>query len=56
MNTPVCEGACEQHEGDCRKVRVTDLDGYDWGFFWYCDEAKRTDSSNGMIVEDVEDK
>lgn len=49
-----CEGACEPHGGEHRLVHVTDpRTGHDWGLFWYCDEAIRTDKYRGLRVEEV---
>lgn len=51
---PSCEGACEPHEGEHRRVHVTDRrTGHDWGLFWYCDEAIRIDKYRGLHVEEA---
>lgn len=47
-----CDGNCEDHRGMVRRVHVAAKDGYDWGFFYYCDEAVDTDTRNGMKVDD----
>ena len=51
-----CEGACDEHRGEVRKVTVTDPDvnrGGEWGTFWYCETAIEDDRRNGFIVEFV---
>lgn len=49
-----CQGACELHDGEHRLVHVTDKRmGKDWGLFWYCDEAIRTDKCRGLHVEEA---
>jgi hypothetical protein len=47
-----CDGHCEEHRGDIRRVHVTDpKDGHDWGLFFYCDEAVEADTRNNLKVE-----
>lgn len=51
-------------EGDCRdgaicplptkKVRVVAKNGYDWGNFWYCEEAVAEDVRRGFTVTPVD--
>ncbi|MFT5483332.1 MAG: hypothetical protein ACI9GW_001989 [Halieaceae bacterium] len=50
----LCEGLCEEHSGDTKCVRVYSQDnGYDWGYFAYCEEAIREDiGRNFKIIED----
>lgn len=46
-----CEGDCEKHTGKVKKVRVVSGEGYDWGTFYYCDEAIGRDRYHGFDVE-----
>jgi hypothetical protein len=49
-----CEGACFQHSGEVRAVRVSDpRTGRDWGYFAYCEEARDTDSRRGLKYTDA---
>ena len=48
-NAGICEGSCEKHRGAIQCVRVTDMkDGYDWGYFSYCEEARDIDRIRGF--------
>jgi hypothetical protein len=52
-----CWGACEEHRGQVKLVRVLDLpNSRDWGLFWYCDEAIETDRKDGLTVHIQEDE
>lgn len=46
----VCEGGCGEHKGEVMCVRVAAEDGYDWGYFAYCETARKTDRENGLRV------
>lgn len=48
-----CEGACGEHRGTVRMVRVNDPQYKGWGLWWYCDEAIREDRANGFEVIEV---
>ena len=51
-----CDGNCEEHYGDVRRVRVIHKDsGKDWGEFHYCGVARAEDRLRGLLVTDVED-
>lgn len=52
VNTLVmCEGDCEEHTGEVRRVRVKDTQAnLDWGFFNYCENARREDERRGFWV------
>lgn len=53
MNTAMCEGVCADGcTGDTRRVHVVAEDGYDWGYFMYCETAIKTDRGRGFIVID----
>jgi hypothetical protein len=46
-----CEGSCEEHFGVVRAVRVVDSkDGFDWGWFSYCEAAREADISRGFLL------
>lgn len=45
-----CEGSCEEHIGEIRQVRVIGKGGYDWGLFFYCEEAIEEDKRRGNTV------
>ena len=48
----ICEGSCEKHTGQVKRVHVYGANGYDWGEFNYCEEAIKEDTLNRkMIVE-----
>lgn len=49
-----CEGSCENHEGEVVKVKVKTLKGFDWGEFYYCQNAIKEDRNRGLIVTEVE--
>jgi hypothetical protein len=48
-----CEGECDEHYGDVKTVRVFHKDsGTDWGYFSYCEAARKEDTENrGMELE-----
>lgn len=46
---PLCEGGCDEHRGEVRRVHVWH-GSYDWGWFYYCDEARAEDKRRGMTV------
>jgi hypothetical protein len=48
-----CEGLCSIHQGEIRKVNVIDSDGFNWGYFNYCDKAIEIDRENGFTVIDI---
>ncbi len=48
--TPECDGACEEHIGDVRRVHVQINTGHDWGEFNYCEAAIDEDRARGLIV------
>ena len=49
-----CEGSCQLthggHRGQCLAVRVTAPDGYDWGWWSYCENAVAEDQDRKMLV------
>jgi hypothetical protein len=46
-----CEGACEEHAGPLRLVRVKDMrTGHDWGNFLYCEAAIQEDIARGLAI------
>jgi hypothetical protein len=48
---PRCDGACEQHDGEVRKVHVFSIrTGHDWGALNYCAAAIAKDESKGLTV------
>ncbi len=50
----MCEGSCDKHRGDVKAFRVSHISsGTDWGYFAYCEEARETDSRNGMRLDDA---
>jgi len=49
-----CEGACEEHVGEVKPVRVTH-GNTDWGWFSYCQEARNEDERRGMTVNVYEE-
>lgn len=50
MKNLVCDGSCEQHEGEVVVVHVSS-----WGKFHYCQEAIAEDKRRGLFVTIVED-
>ena len=47
----VCDGACQEHVGPTRLVRVSSLyGGNDWGYWAYCEAAMQADRANGLRV------
>lgn len=49
--TEECYGSCEEHIGKIQYVNVKDpKTGYDWGEFYYCEEAIKGDTEDGFIV------
>ena len=45
--TEECYGSCEEHVGKVQYVNVKDLKtGYDWGEFYYCEDAIKCDTDN----------
>lgn len=51
MTIEECSGNCEEHIGKIQYVNVKDPKiGYDWGEFYYCEEAIKCDTENGLIV------
>lgn len=51
----VCEGSCDTHRGPVVLVHVVDEDtGFDWGKFWYCEEAIQIDRDGGLHVNALE--
>jgi hypothetical protein len=49
--TNECFGSCEEHIGKVQYVSVKDpKTGYDWGEFYYCEDAIECDTKNGLIV------
>ena len=51
-----CEGSCEQHSGEVRRIDVWQ-GAFHWGWFDYCDQAIADNSEMGfsMYDEDGED-
>jgi hypothetical protein len=49
-----CEGSCDEHHGPVSVVRAIGRDGFDWGYFSYCEAAKETDRQRGFTLEQVE--
>jgi hypothetical protein len=46
-----CEGACDEHVGPLRLVRVKDMrTRYDWGNFLYCEAAIQEDIDRGFAI------
>lgn len=45
-----CEGSCEEHKGDVKRVHVW-YGSKDWGEFDYCDQAIEEDERRGMQIE-----
>ena len=46
-----CEGTCDPHVGAVERVRVMHIASmFDWGVFWYCQEAIAEDGRRGMRV------
>lgn len=44
-----CEGSCEHHSGDVVATRVHHVSSdMDWGWFSYCETARKTDAGRGM--------
>jgi len=51
-----CFGDCEKHIGKVQYVNVKEpKSGYDWGEFYYCGEAIKCDTNNGLIVTVLDD-
>jgi hypothetical protein len=48
-----CEGSCEKHIGEVRRVHVYGKNGYDWGEFDYCDTAINEDINRGMTIKNI---
>lgn len=48
-----CEGSCEEHTGEVKKVQVVSAKGYDWGTFHYCETAVAEDEKHGFAVTEV---
>ena len=49
--TEECYGSCEEHIGKIQYVNVKDpIFSHDWGEFYYCEEAIKCDTENGLIV------
>ena len=47
----VCDGACQEHVGPVRLVRVSSQHGgNDWGWWAYCANAIEADRANGLQV------
>jgi hypothetical protein len=57
MENTKCEGSCEEHKGDVKKVKVyeDDYSGRTW-FFDYCQEAIEEDKRRGFTVEILPDE
>lgn len=53
----ICEGGCDEHGEDVRRVHVYHGD-HDWGEFDYCPAAIDRDTINGMdvVVDGGEDR
>ena len=48
---PQCDGDCSEHKGAVEFVHVRDpKNGHDWGTFYYCNEAIKTDRKAGLRV------
>lgn len=49
-----CEGECDEHEGAVKVFRVYDTkDGFDWGWFSYCENAVAEDKYRGLgLIDD----
>lgn len=45
----ICDGSCEEHEGEIRQVHVRGK-LHDWGLFNYCEVAVKEDQSRGLEV------
>lgn len=45
-----CEGSCDEHSGEVQPVRVFGKDGYDWGYFSYCEAARAEDTENRCMT------
>lgn len=52
MTTLICEGSCENHEGEVLRVRVTG--SADWGEWHYCQTAIAEDRRRGFDVEIID--
>ena len=49
-----CDGACEEHSGRVKAVRVFHKESRsDWGWYSYCESAIEEDTSRGMVFEDA---
>lgn len=48
-----CEGKCGEHRGRVRLVHVTGY--FDWGHWYYCENAIECDRLHGFDVEVVPD-
>ena len=53
MKSSECDGACKEHVGQIKRVHVIDPRGYDWGEFFYCENAIKIDRERGMKVEEA---
>ena len=55
-----CEGSCKDthggHFGKCHAVIVTAPDGYNWGWWAYCEHAVQEDRSRNFTVNILGDK
>jgi len=49
-----CEGACEEHTGNARKVHVFNpATCKDWGYWHYCKTAIACDRKRGFLVREM---
>lgn len=49
--TEECFGSCEEHIGEIQCVNIKDpKTGYDFGEFYYCEKAIKSDTEDGFIV------
>jgi len=54
--TEECYGSCEEHTGTIQYVNVKDPQSdYDWGEFYYCEQAIKCDIESGLIVTILND-
>ena len=52
----LCMGDCEEHAGEVKRFNVVDKKGskpYDWGDYWYCEEAVRCDTERGFLLTEI---
>ena len=53
-----CEGDCKTthggHAGETQTCRVTAADGYDWGWWSYCQNAQAEDKERGFTVSPID--